>query len=250
MSRLSTCIHLYVQFTPSKVHGDLHPGNIFVVEHTASGEAQLAYLDAGIAVSYSDADHEHLIDVLTAFIQYDGFEGGRLMASHSCDKDTLVDLDGFCAKIQTMVELVRISPTLFDQIGHCVSIICEAACDHRVKMRGGFISIALSIKVVEGSIIQVDPRAIVAPRAKPVVVREHFRRKGKAMLNRSLETGELIDNAGRAAEDRLIAEAKARAIKRGYFDMMDEYRDILARNLERSTLAEKVASVDRGGRAS
>ena len=148
--------------------------------------------------------------------------------------------------MQTMVELVRISPTLFDQIGHCVSIICEAACEHRVKMQGGFINIALSVKVVEGSIIQVDPRAIVAPRAKPVVVREHFRRKGKRMLGRSLGTGEPIDNADREAENKLIAEAKARAIKRGYFDMLDEYRDILERNLERSTLAEKVASVDQG----
>ena len=79
-------------FVDNFVHGDLHPGNIFVVEDTASGEAQLAYLDAGIAVSYSDADHEHLIDVLTAFIQYDGYEVGRLMASQSSDKDKLVDV--------------------------------------------------------------------------------------------------------------------------------------------------------------
>eukprot|EP00966_Prymnesium_polylepis_P320415 7376796-Prymnesium_polylepis.1 len=115
-------------------------------------------------------------------------------------------------------------------------------------MQGGFISIALTIKVVEGSIIQVDPHAKVAPRAKPVVVREHLRRKGKAMLNRTLETGEPIDSPDRDAENKLIAEAKARAIERGHFDLMEEYRDILERNLERATLAEKVASVDQGRR--
>eukprot|EP00966_Prymnesium_polylepis_P046820 1084994-Prymnesium_polylepis.1 len=92
-------------FVHNLLHGDLHPGNIFVVEDAVSGEAQLAYLDAGIVVSYSDADHEHLINVLTAFIQYDGFEVGRLIASQSSEQDKLVDLDGFCAKIQTMVEL-------------------------------------------------------------------------------------------------------------------------------------------------
>lgn len=113
-------------------------------------------------------------------------------------------------------------------------------------MQGGFVSIALTIKVVEGSIIQVDPTVKVAPRAKPVVVREHLRRKGNAMLNRSVGTRELSDGTDRAAEEKLIAEAKARAIERGYFDMMDEYRKLRARNLERSTLAEKVASVDRG----
>ena len=70
-------------------------------------------------MSYSVADHEHLIDVLTAFIQYDGFEAGRLMATHSSEaghpggsyEDDLVDLDGFCSKIKTMVELIRISPS-------------------------------------------------------------------------------------------------------------------------------------------
>ena len=49
------------------VHGDLHPGNIFVTP-----DNKLAFLDAGIAIRYSETEHEHLIDVLTAFIQYDG----------------------------------------------------------------------------------------------------------------------------------------------------------------------------------
>lgn len=239
-----TDVYVQMVFVHNLVHGDLHPGNIFVVDHAASGEAQLAYLDAGIAVSYSDADHEHLIDVLSAFIRYDGYEAGRLMASHSSEADQLVDVDGFCAKIQTLVQLIRISPTLIDQIGHCLSIICEAACEHRVKMQGGFMSIALTMKVVEGSIIQVDPHTKVAPRAKPVVLRESARRKGRALLNRTLGAGEQTDDTARAAEDKLIADAKRRAIERGYFDMMDEYRKIRRGNLERSSLEEKVASVD------
>ena len=40
---------------------------------------------------------------------------------------------------------------------------------------------------------------MVAPRAKAVVVREHMRRKGRAMLGgaRDESTGDLIDNVGR-----------------------------------------------------
>ena len=228
--------------------------------------------------------------MLSAFIRYDGHEAGRLMATYGQQQqqqqqrqqqgggghgqprqggdggqqqqggasstsaaadDLVADLDGFCAKIQTVVELIRISPTLIDQIGACLSIICEAACEHKVRMQGGFMTIALTMKVVEGSIIQVDPHTKVAPRAKPVVVRESARRKAKALLHRTLGTAEPedpIDAAARAAaEAKLIAEAKARAVERGRFDLMDEYRNIRRRNLERSSLAEKVASVDQGG---
>ena len=179
-------------------------------------------LDAGIAVSYSTADHDFLIDILTAFISYDGYEGGRLMAEHTEFPENLRDLPGFCSKIQTMVELARDSPTFFDQIGDCISIICEAACEHRVKLQGSFVSIALSIKVVEGSVIQVDPRAVVSPRAKPVVVREHMKRKGAAMLGRSPETGDLLDNESRKGEDELIRAARERAV--GTLNIKEHYR--------------------------
>ena len=165
--------------------------------------------------------------MLSSFIQYDGYEGGRLIAERSMAPSELRDLDGFCAKIQTMVELARDSPTFFDQIGDCISIICEAACEHRVKMHGSFVSIALSIKVVEGSVIQVDPEAIVAPRAKPIVVREHMRRKGRALLGRSLETGELLDNDAKLKEEALISAARERAARgetAADFNIREEFR--------------------------
>lgn len=145
-------------------------------------------------------------------------------------QDELRDVDGFCRKIESMVQLQRDTPTFFDQartplphsatatqppvrpparppceqrvpavgppcdprcaqVGPCVSLICDAACDHHVKLQPGFVSIALSVKVVEGVVIQVDPCAVVAPRAKGVIVREHMKRAGRNMLGRSLSSG-------------------------------------------------------------
>ena len=132
----------------------------------------------------------------------------------------LRDLHGFCIKIQKMVEMARDEPSFFDKVGECISIICKAACDHRIKMQAGFISIALSVKVVEGSVLQVDPLCVVAPRAKAVVVREHMRRKGsRAILgNRSLETGHIKGSTeeDRSGDDRLILEARARVRQAGF----------------------------------
>eukprot|EP00966_Prymnesium_polylepis_P139456 3222259-Prymnesium_polylepis.1 len=68
-------------FVDNFTHGDLHPGNILV---TPAGD--LAFLDAGIAVRYSDSDHNHLVDVLSCFLRYDGYAGAQLMAQQSEDQ--------------------------------------------------------------------------------------------------------------------------------------------------------------------
>ena len=44
---------------------------------------ELVFLDAGIAIRYSDSDHNHLVDVLWEFMRYDGYAGGQLMAQVS-----------------------------------------------------------------------------------------------------------------------------------------------------------------------
>jgi len=190
-------------FEDNFTHGDLHPGNIFVTT-----EGKLAFLDAGIAIRYTESDHNHLVEVLSCFLRYDGCAGAKLMADQSEDQESLFDIDGFCNKIEAMVLWQRDTPTFFDQIGPCIATICNAACDHHVKLRSGFVAIALSVKVVEGAVVQADPLAVVAPRAKAVIVREHARRKGRAMLNRSLITGELLNSSGDSFEKRL-AEAKS-----------------------------------------
>ena len=76
-------------------------------------------------------------------------------------------------------------------------------------MQAGFISIALGVKVVEGSVLQVDPLCVVAPRAKAVVVREHMRRKGAAAMRTLDDELERRDEAQRERERQVLAERAA-----------------------------------------
>ena len=137
-----------------------------------------------------------LIDVLSCFLRYDGHAGGQRML-HAMGGELTLDADGFCAKIAAMVEMARDAPDFFNQIGTFVSTICDAACEHRVRLNGGFISIALSVKAVEGAVLQIDQYAVVAPRAKAVVVRESIRRAGRNVLGRRPSTGDLQANTAR-----------------------------------------------------
>ena len=57
-------------------------------------------------------------------------------------------------------------------------------------------------KVVEGIVIQVDPAAVVAPRAKAVVIRESLKRKGRALLGRTARPGEDADAEARREAER------------------------------------------------
>jgi len=231
-------------FVDNFVHGDLHPGNILVTPQNT-----LAFVDAGIVVSYEPSVHAHLIDVLSAFVRYDGHEGGRLMAAKSAKDATrqlesrgqtqtqargqaqglgqsqletpaaveaVHDLHGFCAKIHAMVEMARDEPSFFDKVGECIGLICEAACEHHVRMQSGFISIALSVKVVEGALLQVDPLCVVAPRAKAVIMREHLKRqmRGQPDHEAQAEQRRLDDELGqeeqtKRAEQRALLEARA-----------------------------------------
>merc|ERR1719263_1062334 len=76
-----------------------------------------------------------------------------------------------------MVIMARDHPSFFEKVGECYSIICNAACNHRVKIRSGFMSIALSVKAVEGATMSLAPNIELARRAKTVVLREHVRRR-------------------------------------------------------------------------
>ncbi len=149
-------------FEHNFVHGDLHPGNILVTRDSN----QLAFVDAGIVVEYTQGDHEKLIDVLSNFTNYDGYAGAQVMISQTPELEAgVVDREGFCCKIQAMVEEARSNPTFFDHVGEYIMTIFDAARAHHVRLHEGFASIALAIKIVEGVCIQVDPNVRVAPRA-------------------------------------------------------------------------------------
>jgi aarF domain-containing kinase len=66
-------------FLDNFVHGDLHPGNVFV---SPDGK-RFVLFDVGIVNEYQESDHNAIVDILAAFIRYQGRKAGRLMIDDS-----------------------------------------------------------------------------------------------------------------------------------------------------------------------
>jgi len=63
-------------FHDNLLHGDLHPGNMLVVD---AEQPRVCFLDAGIVVRLGDREHRHFVRVLAALMRHDGERAGRLL---------------------------------------------------------------------------------------------------------------------------------------------------------------------------
>jgi hypothetical protein len=102
------------------------------------------------------------------------------------------------------------------------SLLCKADREGRGKDEGGLPSfhpsgsrllpLTPTNPAPAPSSEQVDPAAVVAPRAKAVVVREHIKRKGRNLLGRSPRTGQpMSDNLRRSPTESSNVQRQRRA---------------------------------------
>jgi len=180
-------------FLHNFLHGDLHPGNILVIDReqtttTAAGRMvdwakehlgrskrryALAFLDAGMVVELSYQDHLNMVKVLGAFIMRQGHRAGELMADFSKSRDT-TDLEGFCAGIQDIVQR-SVDEEFFSEMGQYTSDIFALACRHHVKLESKFIATSLAVKVMEGIVIHLNPDIDMVSKGIPPLLKSQIK---------------------------------------------------------------------------
>mmetsp|Transcript_14551 Transcript_14551/g.28976 ORF Transcript_14551/g.28976 Transcript_14551/m.28976 type:complete len:485 (+) Transcript_14551:465-1919(+) len=157
-------------FEHNFVHGDVHPGNILF---SKDPDPKLVLLDVGIAKRFTRADHQLLLDTLGGFITGDGMAAGRAMIRDSMNREDIapVEEEGFCLVLHSMCEQAKADHSFFDSIGNYVTRICDAAARHRVMMNQGFVSIALTVRVMEGVALALDPEAEIWRIANKIIMK-------------------------------------------------------------------------------
>ena len=157
-------------FEHNFVHGDVHPGNILF---SRDAQPRLVLLDAGIAKKFERRDHQLLVDVLSGFIQGDGKKAGRALIRDSINRTSIVaeDENGFVQVLDDMCEQAKRDRSFFDSIGNYVTKICAAASTHKIMMNQGFVSIALTVRVMEGVAFALNPEAEIWRIANKIVMK-------------------------------------------------------------------------------
>lgn len=137
-------------FLDNFLHGDLHPGNIFV----SPKDKTLIVLDCGIVTEYTDRDHQLIVDILASFIHKNGRRAGRLMIDDSNTRldgtDVARNENQYIDKINDLTIRASGPDYFMEHLGTYISYICDAAAEHHVMMNQSFVSTSLAVKVQEG----------------------------------------------------------------------------------------------------
>ena len=134
-------------FEDNFIHGDLHPGNILF------NDEGMILLDAGIAKKFNRNDYDLLVGTLTAFIRGDGAAAADCIIKDSAVRMKMMyppkNVEDFRAVLKEMADEARRS-SYFDKLGNYLNTLCDAAATNNICMNQSFVSIALTIRVMEG----------------------------------------------------------------------------------------------------
>ena len=171
-------------FEHNFMHGDIHPGNLLFTKVENGIEPRMVLLDTGIAKQFTKRDHEMLVGVLKSFIQGSGAEAAQWLINDSLEKQDIppLNVERFVKVLDDMCEKSKRDTSFFDQIGNYVSIICNAAADHQIMMNQGFVSIALTVRVMEGVALALNANAEIWRIANGIILKA----KAKSYIGKNI----------------------------------------------------------------
>jgi len=172
LSRLGMNSMAKMIFMDNFVHCDLHPGNILIAGKE-SGKLRMVFLDAGIVKELRPDTHRVMLNILQAFLNWDGVEAGKLMVENA-DEQYCGDVTGFCNGIQGIIDDSKYLP-FFQHFAEYTARIFDLACTYKVKLEGNFITIALAMKVCEGISIRLDPNIAMVQGCVPWLFKAQLR---------------------------------------------------------------------------
>lgn len=148
---------------------------------------QLVLLDAGICSELDTRDRANFLELFSAVLADDGAGVARLMIDRSRHHSLPggggptrlrpVRQPEFEAQMQALVHEVRAQGLLLGRTGGVGGVsgllrrVLGLCCEHRVKLDPHFVSVLLSVAVIEGLGRRLDPDIDLLVRAGPFIAR-------------------------------------------------------------------------------
>ena len=146
-------------------HGDLHPGNVFVL-----GEGRLALIDCGMVGRLSPALKEKVIDILNAVLNEDLEAVAQTLHALAIPQGP-VDYQAFETDVIEIGERYLVGLPLSEiQIGTLLSEIVAGATRHNVRMPTDFTMLFKAILTTEGLARTLAPDLDPLEAARPYIL--------------------------------------------------------------------------------
>ncbi|VVT52085.1 uncharacterized protein SAPINGB_P003312 [Magnusiomyces paraingens] len=174
------------------IHADLHPGNIYVRFHGYGDQddnvnaitremllikdhdkwqaklddlwekgfqPQICFIDVGLVTELNKNNRRNFLDLFKAIAEFDGYRVGELMIERSRTPETAIDADFFALKTQRLVQNIKRRTFALGnvKVGDLLSQMLSMVRSHHVRMESDFITVVLSILLLEGIGRQLDP---------------------------------------------------------------------------------------------
>lgn len=179
------------------IHSDLHPGNMFVcflnrpditqelnsskteeewrkIWHRAENSdltPQLYFIDAGLVTRLDDRNRRNFIDLFKAIAMFDGYRAGELMIERSRTPSTALDTEIFALRTQKLVDQVKRRTFALGSVklGDLLTSMMNMVRAHHVRMESDYITVVLSILLLEGIGRKLNPDLDIFKSALPIL---------------------------------------------------------------------------------
>ena len=209
-------------------HGDLHPGNVFVLD-----EGRLAIIDCGMVGRLSPAMQDKIIDILYAVMNEDLEAVARTFYALAIPQGP-VDYEAFEVNVMEIAERYLVGMPLSEiQIGALFTEIVAGATRHNVRMPTDFTMMFKAIVTTEGLAKTLAPDVDPIELARPYVMEMVEKRYSPERLKQM------------ALSDLGLYQRMLRSLPQSLPTVLSELRDgKLAFRLAPETLAEANRSAD------
>ncbi|MDF1565507.1 MAG: AarF/ABC1/UbiB kinase family protein [Deltaproteobacteria bacterium] len=145
-------------------HGDLHPGNIFVLD-----DGRICFLDFGLCARLTPERKDRVVDVLFAIGRED-YDGLARAFFELGIREAPVDYDAFVADVYDVAERNLMDTPLSEvDVGHLFRELVEGCQRHRMRMPADYTLVFKALMTIEGLGKQIAPDMDVIAEAQPFI---------------------------------------------------------------------------------
>lgn len=132
---------------------------------------RIFFIDAGLVTELSAPNERNFIDLFKAIAAFDGHRVGELMVERSRTPETVIDKDVFELKCEALVNRVKRRTFTLGSvgIGDLLANVMEMVRWHHVRMESDFVTVILSILLLEGVGRSLDANLDIFKSALPVL---------------------------------------------------------------------------------